>query len=105
MKSLQIAGPAARDLDTIVNYIAQDNADAAHRVFRAIVQTVQNLPQFPALGRPGRHPNTREITVAGLPYVIVYQVGADTLTIVAIFHTARDVARAVGDRLGDGKEF
>jgi plasmid stabilization system protein ParE len=52
-------------LDAIVNYIAQDNADAAHRVFRAIVQTAQNLPQFPALGRPGRHPNTREITVAG----------------------------------------
>ncbi len=105
MKSLLIAGPAARDLDAIVDYIAQDNADAAHRVFHAIVQTAQNLPQFPALGRPGRHPNTREITVAGLPYVIVYQVGADSVTIVAIFHTARDVARAVGDRVGAGKEL
>ena len=103
MKSLQIAKPAARDLAAIVDYIARDNADAVERVFRAIVQTAENLPAHPALGRVGRHPDTREVSVPGLPYVIVYQVGAEAITILAVFHIARDLARVVGERLAEGK--
>ncbi|MDZ7905992.1 MAG: type II toxin-antitoxin system RelE/ParE family toxin [Cypionkella sp.] len=100
MISLVIAAPAARDLAAIIDYIAADNPDAAQRVFSSIVKSAETLPQFPNLGRTGRHTGTRELSVAGLPYVIVYQVGADVVTIVAIFHTARDLARVVGDRMG-----
>lgn len=99
---LLIAEPAARDLAGIVDYIAADNPVAAENVYRGIVRAAQRLPDLPALGRPGRHPGTRELSVPGLPYLVVYQVGADSVTVLAVFHTARDLARAVRDRV-EGK--
>lgn len=99
MKRLVIAEPAACDLESIVDYIALDNPVAAEGVYRGIVAAAQKLPQFPAIGRPGRHPETRELSVSGLPYLIVYEVGAETVTILAVFHTARDLAQALQERI------
>lgn len=82
-----------------MDYIALDNPVAAEGVYRGIVAAAQKLPQFPALGRPGRHPETREMSVSGLPYLIVYEVGADAVKILAIFQNARDLARARGGQL------
>ncbi len=83
-----------------MDYVALDNPVAAEGVFRGIVRTAERLTDFPALGRPGRHPATRELGVAGLPYLIVYEVGAGVVTILAVFHTSRDLARALQDRVG-----
>jgi toxin ParE1/3/4 len=33
-----------------------------------------------------------------LPYLVVYQVTADRVTILAIFHTARDLPKALAQR-------
>ncbi len=99
MKQLRIAAPAAQDLAALVDFIAQDNPDAAESTYRAIVQTARKLPQFPALGRAGRHPNTREIKVPDLPYLIVYDVSPEAVTILAIFHTSRDLGRVIAGRL------
>lgn len=99
MKLLVIAEPAARDLEGIVDYIALDNIAAAENVYRGIVRAVERLPEFPALGRPGRHPLTRELSVAGLPYLIVYEAGVEAITILAVFHTSRDLVRALNDRM------
>lgn len=101
MKQLIIAEPAARDLEGIVDYIALDSPVAAESVYRGIVRAAERLPEFPALGRPGRHPETRELSVSGLPYLIVYEVSADAVTILAVFHTSRDLARALRDRAVD----
>ena len=101
LKQLIIAEPAARDLEGIVDYIALDNPAAAENVYRGIVRAAERLPEFPALGRPGRHPETRELSVSGLPYLLVYEVSADAVTILAVFHTSRDLARALRDRVGD----
>ncbi|OWJ72010.1 type II toxin-antitoxin system mRNA interferase toxin, RelE/StbE family [Haematobacter missouriensis] len=94
-----MAEPAAHDLEGIVDYIALDNPIAAEGVYRGIVAAAQKLPQFPALGRPGRHPETRELSVSGLPYLIVYEVSAETVTILAVFHTSRDLAQAMQERV------
>ncbi|NGM46889.1 type II toxin-antitoxin system RelE/ParE family toxin [Rhodobacter sp. SGA-6-6] len=99
---LVIAEPAARDLAAIVDYVALDDPVAAERVFRGIVQAAERLTDFPALGHPGRHPETRELNLAGLPYLIVYQVGAGAVTILAVFHTSRDLVRALRDRMQKG---
>ncbi|MBU0724070.1 MAG: type II toxin-antitoxin system RelE/ParE family toxin [Alphaproteobacteria bacterium] len=96
---LVIAEPAARDLEGIVDYIALDNPIAAESVYWGIVRAAEELPRFPALGRPGRVPETRELSIAGLPYMIVYEVGPEAVTIVAVFHTSRDLARALRDRI------
>lgn len=89
---------AAGDLGAIVDYIALDNPAAAERVFRAIVAATERLTEFPDMGHVGRVPDTREVMVAGLPYLIVYQVMADAVTVLAVFHGARDLARAISRR-------
>lgn len=89
---------AADDLDGIIDYIALDSPTAAEKVFRAIVAATERLTDFPDMGHVGRLPDTREFTVAGLPYLIVYQVTADVVTVLAVFHGARDLVRALAKR-------
>jgi toxin ParE1/3/4 len=99
LKHLVIAEPAARDLEGIVDYIALDNPVTAENVYRRIVRAMERLPEFSDLGRPGRHPDTRELSVSGLPYLIVYEVSTEAVTILAVFHSSRDLARALPDRM------
>lgn len=96
---LVIAEPAGNVLEGIVDYIALENPAAAESAYWEIVRAAEKLPEFPALGRAGRHPETRELSISGLPYRIVYEVGPDTVTILAVFHTSRDFARALNDRM------
>jgi toxin ParE1/3/4 len=99
LKHLVIAEPAARDLEGIVDYIALDNPVTAENVYRRIVRAMERSPEFSDLGRPGRHPDTRELSVSGLPYLIVYEVSTEAVTILAVFHSSRDLARALPDRM------
>lgn len=99
MKLLVIAEPAARDLEAIVDYIALDNPVAAEKTFRGIIKAVGHLLEFPALGRPGRYPETRELIIPDLPYLVIYEVGEEVVTVLAVFHTSRDLLRALRDRI------
>lgn len=92
------AAAAKRDLSAIVDYIALDNPAAAEKVFRAVVSVTEQLADFPEMGHAGRLPETRELAVAGLPYLIVYQVVRETVTIIAVFHGARDLVRLLTER-------
>lgn len=95
---LAFARAARRDLDAIVDYIALDNPAAAEKVFRDIVSTARRLAEVPGMGHTGRLPHTREFTLPGLPYLIVYQAAAETVTVLAVFHGARDLADALLER-------
>ncbi|TAN03668.1 MAG: type II toxin-antitoxin system RelE/ParE family toxin [Rhodanobacteraceae bacterium] len=95
---LVFAQTARRDLQDIIDYIALENSAAAGKVFRAIVAVTRQLVDFPEMGHAGRLPDTRELAVAGLPYLIVYQVGGNVVTIIAVFHGARDLVRALAER-------
>ncbi|MEO3432519.1 type II toxin-antitoxin system RelE/ParE family toxin [Inquilinus sp. CAU 1745] len=98
MKRLSFARAAARDLKGIIDYIAHDDPTAAENVYRRIVEATDRLRQFPELGRPGRLPETRELSIPTLPYLIVYEADAETVTIIAIFHMSRDLASALAER-------
>lgn len=98
MKRLVFAEPAARDLAGIIDYIALDNPAAARKVYWSIVESADRLRRFPDLGRPGRLPETRELSVAALPYLIVYEADAEAVKVLAVFHTSRDLARALAER-------
>lgn len=100
---LDFTEPAERDLDDIIDYIALDNPAAAEKVYRAIVAAAERLTRFPEIGRVGRLPDTRELTIASLPYLIVYQVAAETVTILAVFHSAHDLGRALAERKAELK--
>jgi plasmid stabilization system protein ParE len=83
--------PRARDdLRAIKAWIAEDDERAADRVVSRIVQTAMMFGQFPMLGRPGQVGGTREFSVPGLPYLIVYVLTSETeLDVLTVLHTRR----------------
>lgn len=100
---LVFAEPAARYLDSILDYIALDKPTAAENVYRSIFATAERLTQFPEMGRVCRLPDTREFSVSSLPYIIVYEVGHDVVTILTVFHSSRDLASALAARSAELK--
>jgi toxin ParE1/3/4 len=80
---------ALANLETEAEYIARDNPAAAVRVVQAITEAVNFLKQYPAMGRPGRIPGTRELVVSDTPYIIPYRVRENEVEIIRVFHAAR----------------
>ena len=92
------ASAARRDLNAIIDYISLEDRAAAERGFYAISDSVSRLGDYPNMGHVGRVPDTRELSVTGLPYIVVYEVSAEAVTVLAVFHGARDLARAMAER-------
>ena len=80
---------ALANLNAEAEYISQDNPGAAARTVAAIVDAVELLKQYPALGRPGRVSGTRELVVQGTPYIVPYRVRGDVIELLRVFHGAR----------------
>ena len=80
---------ADNDLAAIRRHIAQDNPAAADRTITRILQSIRYLENFPRLGRPGLLPETRELSISGLPYKAVYRIEGDIILVLTIIHTSR----------------
>ncbi len=81
---------AVVDLMTISEYIERDRSlDTANRACRKIYQAIQELVIMPNLDRFGRVQGTRELVVAPLPYVVIYQVFPERLLVLNIVHGAQ----------------
>ncbi|HZB38575.1 MAG TPA: type II toxin-antitoxin system RelE/ParE family toxin [Beijerinckiaceae bacterium] len=80
---------AAARLSAINDHIAEDSPQAAARVAAEIVRRASDLADFPFQGRPGRLPNTRELVVAGTPYIVIYRVGRERIDILRVVHGAQ----------------
>jgi toxin ParE1/3/4 len=79
---------ALQNLDAIAAYIALDNPNRAVTFISEIKDKTQLLAQFPAIGRPGRVPGTRELVVHE-NYVLPYRVKDDIVQIIRVHHVAR----------------
>jgi toxin ParE1/3/4 len=82
--------PAAQDLEEITLYIQRENESAASTVAKTLFDSANSLDRLPSRGRIGRIPGTRELVVAGLPYIVVYQVKRTTIEILHVYHGARN---------------
>jgi toxin ParE1/3/4 len=80
---------AVSDLVEVRRYIGDRNRSAARRVARRILESVNLLTRFPAIGRPGRVPHTRELVVTDTPYLVPYRVRGDVVEILRVLHGAR----------------
>jgi len=80
---------ARANLIAASEYIAQDNPDASARTVAAITSAVENLERFPAAGRPGRVPGTRELVVSGTPYIVPYRVRGNVVEVLRVLHASR----------------
>lgn len=80
---------ALLNLDAEAQYIAADDPVAARLVVERVLAAVAMLESQPALGRPGRVPNTRELVVLRTRYVVPYRVRGDTNEVLRVFHSSR----------------
>jgi toxin ParE1/3/4 len=71
MPELEWSKQARADLLAIVDYISDDNPDAAQRLKDDIEDKAAKLPEHPRLYRPGRVEGTREMVVRA-NFITVY---------------------------------
>ena len=83
---------AARDLEQIEAYVAQDSELYASKLTASIIATVEKLEEFPMLGRlvpEFQREDLRELVHQS--YRIVYLCEEDAVTILRVIHGARDL--------------
>jgi toxin ParE1/3/4 len=80
---------ALQNLGAEAEYIARDNPAAAARIVTAVTPAVDQLAQYPAMGRPGRVPGTRELVVPDTPYIVPYRIRGSVVELLRVFHAAR----------------
>jgi toxin ParE1/3/4 len=80
---------ATEHLHAAYEYIAQQSAAAADALIERIFGAVEMLALYPGIGRAGRVKGTRELVIAGTPFVVAYRVRRDQVEVLAVFHGAR----------------
>ncbi len=80
---------ALQNLEQAHSYIAKDDLEAAIRTVLNIQMAVNQLAQFPLMGRVGRVEGTRELVLANMPYFVVYRLQENTVEILRVLHASR----------------
>ena len=77
---------AERNRETQLAYVAEHSPSAAIAMGDAIQRAVARLSEHPMSARLGRVQGTRELAVAGTPYVIVFRVERNAVAILRVLH-------------------
>ena len=88
MSEVEWKESARVDLLEIIDYISDDNPDAAQKLKDEIETKAAKLPSHPKMGRQGRVAGTREIVVHK-NYVMVYTENVKAISILRLLHVAR----------------
>lgn len=88
MREIKWRQIALNDLLGIVNYIADDNPDAAQLLHDEVKLKVLALAENPFMYRTGRAPDTREMAVRK-HYVVVYGFDDKKVYVLRVLHTAQ----------------
>lgn len=88
MTQLHWTAEAVEDREAIYDYIEAHNALAALELDELFEEKAGYLLDHPALGRPGRIANTRELVVHP-NYLLIYSVAGDRVRILRVLHAAR----------------
>lgn len=87
---IKFALRAIEDVDEIYEYLAKADECVAQSVLLHIEKTIDNLRDFPEVGKNSIVARTREMVVPKLPYIIIYEVADDVIFVLTIFNTSRD---------------
>ena len=96
MATIRWTQEAARWLEDIFDYIAQDNAAAGAKVVAGIYEKIQMLAQFPGAGHVYRKEPEGEVRILLFGhYRIAYlwRAAHDVVEILGVFHGAMDISR------------
>ncbi|MGO9267109.1 MAG: type II toxin-antitoxin system RelE/ParE family toxin [Candidatus Binataceae bacterium] len=77
------------DLNEAALQVAGDDPQAAARLVERIATSTRQLADYPAMGRIGRVPGTRELVITGTPYIVPYRVRGETIELLRVYHAAR----------------
>ena len=80
---------ARKRLQEIRDYVAQDRPEAAERLAIRIVAAVETLQHYPHIGRTGVQAGLRELVIGKTPYIVVYRIEGNSITINTIWHGAQ----------------
>ena len=83
---------ARRHLEDIAEFLVARNPDAARGIGERLREMIELLAAFPEMGHAGALAETREMSVPGTPYLIVYRIEQseeDRIVILGIYHGAQ----------------
>ena len=82
--------PAREQFVSAYEYIAEGNRAAAAWTADQIWESTQLLARHPMAGREGRVAGTRELVIAGTPFLVAYRIEKNEVRILAVLHAARE---------------
>jgi toxin ParE1/3/4 len=85
---LEWKATAIADLLAIIDYISDDNPDAAQALKDEIEDKTSRLPEHPQMYRVGRVDGTREMVIRP-NYIVVYADRPRTIAILRVLHAAQ----------------
>jgi plasmid stabilization system protein ParE len=100
MSQYVLGEAAALDLDTIWEYIAQDNIRAADRWIGKLFDVFETLAKTPGIGH--RREDLTSLPVLFWPvnaYLVIYRVQVNEIEIVAVTQGARNIPTFLSHRL------
>lgn len=80
---------ALNHLQAAHEYIAAENKDAAAELVGRILDAVEQLAQYPEMGRKGRIKDTRELVIVNTPFLVAYRVKHGEVQVLAVLHGSR----------------
>jgi toxin ParE1/3/4 len=89
LKRIQWSTQATKQLVAAYDFIFEENPPAAARQLELILRAVEQLVNFPEMGRLGRISRTRELVITGTSYIVAYRVKGANVRILTLLHAAR----------------
>jgi toxin ParE1/3/4 len=80
---------ARRARAAAIDYVARDKPHAALSQLDEIERQIQALLDHPAIGRPGRVADTRELVIGRTPFILVSRIDGDVVRILHFLHGAQ----------------
>ena len=85
---------AQSNVDEIADFIAEESVDAAIRVLDALEDAFQQLAEMPEMGHTREDLTDRPVKFWSVfSYLVVYDPASRPMTVLAVLHGARDVAK------------
>ena len=82
--------PATQQLSAVHEYIAANDKATATETANYIWDSVDILARHPFAGRKGRVGGTRELVIAGTPFVVAYRIEKNEVHVLAVLHASRE---------------
>lgn len=86
---LRFTRTAARQLEKVLDHIAQHSPSGASNDHARIRDLTQLLLQYPYAGQATERPGIRRVVASPYPYIVTYRVGDGEVVIRTVRHGAR----------------